>query len=307
MDRLRAFSVLVQVADTGSFTAAARELHMSRPSVSRWIADLEHHLGVSLLARTTRKLAFTEAGRQLVEEAREVLAAVDDAEARARGHHARPTGTLRVTAPVLFGRLHVLPVVQQALEQHPELDVQLILLNRVVDLVQEGFDIGVRIGHLPDSSLLATRVGEVRSVLVASPAYLADRPALTEARQLSEHVLIGRSDAPARWGPDARIEVSPRLWTNDVATAIDAARQGFGISRALSYQVAEDLEAGVLVEVLPGLDPTPIPVHLLRPPGRPPAKTRAFVAAARAVLTARSAKGWNASATAPSDGSSASP
>lgn len=284
MDRLRLIEVLVAVDDARGFAAAGRRLGLSPPAVTRAIAALEARLGVRLVTRTTRRLALTEAGRRLVEGGRRVLGELDEAEAAATGEAAAPSGTLVLTGPVTFGRMHLTPVVAAFLRAEPRLAARLVLADRIVDLVEEGIDAGLRIGALADSSLIARRIGHAQRVLVAAPDYLARRGVPREPADLARHDVVAfTSLAPGlvwRWG-DRRGEAvtfAPRLAVNDAAAAIEAAERAEGIVPAFCYQAAPGIAAGRLVPVLDAFSPPPVPVHLVHPAGRHvPLRVRAFL------------------------------
>ena len=273
MDRLDELMVLVAVLDAGSLAAAGRRLRRSAPAITRALAALEARVGTRLVERTTRCLAPTEAGRNLAEQAKAVLAGYTDAVRDTSEASLR--GTVRVTAPVVFGRRHVTPLVAGFLDAHPAVRVELVLADRNLDLVEEGLDVGVRIGRLADSGLVARRVGEVRRVLVASPDYLATRGTPRTPRDLAGHDAIfssGGRPTPVEWrfreGARGRVvRLAPRLLVNEVEAALVAARMGRGIAMALSYQVADDLAAGNLVRLLPMHEPSPLPVQLVAPGG----------------------------------------
>lgn len=273
MDRLQTLEMFVAVAGEGGFAAAARKLGSSPPAVTRGIAALEARLGTALFHRSTRAVALTDAGTAFLVEARRLLGELADAERTVRGAQAEPRGQLYVTAPVMFGRLHVLPVVDALLVEYDQLAVRMMLIDRNVRIVEEGIDVAVRIGALADSSLKAARVATVRQMLVASPAYLARRGAPATAADLAAHDVIGMEGpraatewqlASGRW----RIERRPRLTVNTVDGAIAATEAGRGIANLLSYQVAEAVDAGRLVALLADDMPPPLPVHLLFEPSR---------------------------------------
>jgi DNA-binding transcriptional LysR family regulator len=289
MDRSDGLAVFVEVAERGSFSAAARRLGRSPAAITRAVAELEARLGVRLLNRTTRAVSVTEAGQRLLAGAKRVLADLDEIERAAAGEGTAPRGELRVTAPILFGRLHVLPAVTEFLARFPEVSVELRLLDRPVDLVEEGLDVAVRIGALAESSAIAARVGAVRQVVVAAPGYLARRGTPQTPADLGEHAVIafvGMSGAE-RWlfqakggdkGGEVSVTIRPRLVVTTAEAAIDAARTGFGITRVLSYQAAGDLARGALRRVLKPYEGDELPIHLLHPGGRhPPPKLRAFL------------------------------
>lgn len=283
MDRLDELTVLVTVLDSGSLAAASRRLRRSPPSITRALAALEDRVGARLVERTTRRLTPTEAGRSLAAQARAVLGAYAEAVRDAADAPAR--GTVRVTAPVVFGRRHVTPLVATFLDAHPAVTVDLVLADRNLDLVDEGLDVAIRIGRLADSSLLARRVGEVRQMLVAAPSYLAARGSPHTPADLAAHDAIFSASRPVpiewRFRDAARtriVRLAPRLLVNEVEAALVAARLGRGIATALSYQVADDFAAGTLVRLLPDHEPPPVPVQLVTPGGRHMApRVRAFL------------------------------
>lgn len=284
MDRLDELAVLVAVLDTGSLIGASRRLRRSPPAVTRALRALEARVGARLIERTTRHIAPTEAGRLVAEHARRVLAEIDEAMRAGAGHAAELSGLLRVSAPVVFGRMHVGPVVSRFLEAHPAVRAEVVFSDRYLDLVEEGLDAAVRIGTLPDSGLVMRLLGHVRRVLVASPVYLARRGVPENLDALADHDIIytvGRPAAPAwRFLPDERggvVRLEPRLMVNQVDAALAAARAGQGIARALSYQVAEDLETGKLARILVDFEPPRLPVQIVMPSGRlVPRRVRAF-------------------------------
>lgn len=285
MDRIGAMNVFVAVADEGSLSAAGRRLHMPLATVSRKVADLEAHLGVRLMTRTTRHLALTEAGRDYLAACKEILERVDDAERMAAGVHASPRGELIVAAPLVFGRLHVLPVVAEYLAASPDVNVRLVLGDRNANLFEEHIDVALRIGALPDSGLMARQVGEITRVVCASPAYLAHNGTPKQPDDLRKHRCVtfeGIMSASA-WsftGPGGaqRIPVRSQLTVNTADAAIAAAVAGVGITRVLSYQVAEPIGKGRLRRLLPRYEPAAVPVHLLwAQQGRLPTRTRSFI------------------------------
>jgi DNA-binding transcriptional LysR family regulator len=283
VDRLDELSVLVAVVDHGSLVAAARRLRRSPPAVTRALAALESRVGARLVERTTRRLSPTDAGRALAEESRALLEAYDGA---ISGPSPTPVrGLLRVTAPVLFGRRHVAPIVTTFLDLFPDVQVELVLHDRNLDLIDEGLDVAVRIGPLSDSSLLMRRVGEVRRVVVASPEYLARRGIPTRPAELSTHDTIFGTNAQGslEWRFDLRgralvVRLAPRLLVNEVDAQLGAARAGRGIARVLSYQVVDDLANGTLVRLLREYEPPPLPVQLVAVSRvHMPLKVRAFL------------------------------
>jgi DNA-binding transcriptional LysR family regulator len=302
MDRLDAMEAFVVAVDRGSLSKAARALGRSTASISRAVSALEAQLGIRLLRRTTRALALTEGGARYLEVSRRVLVELAEAETVARGALTSPQGLLTVTAPVMFGARHVRPLVDAFLAAHAEVRVRLLLLDRTINVVDEGVDVAVRIGHLADSALVATTVGNVRRVVVASPGYLARAGRPREPRDLAAHRTIGFTAlfAGDTWtfggGPDGgrarTIKVAPVLTVNTAEAAVGAALAGVGVTAALSYQVADAIAAGELVALLPKFEPDPIPVQLVYPAGSTTtAKVRAFLALAtpglRAVLPRR--------------------
>ncbi|MBV8913681.1 MAG: LysR family transcriptional regulator [Acetobacteraceae bacterium] len=293
MDRLDELAVLLAILDGGSLAAASRRLRRSPPTVTRILSQLEHRVGARLVDRTTRALSPTEAGRRLAEQGRAVLGAY--AEAAREAGEAPLRGLLRLTAPVVFGRRHVLPVVGAFLDAHPDVQVDLVLADRNLDLVEEGLDVAVRIGRLADSALVVRRVGEVRRVLVASPGYLRARGTPEQPGDLlhgHEAIFSSGRPVPIEWrffgsGRVRVVRLRPRLLVNEVEAALSAARQGRGLALALSYQVADDLAAGTLVRVLPAFEPPPAPVQLVVPGGRHQApRVRAFLDHAAQQLSA---------------------
>lgn len=275
MDRVRQLEVFVQVVERASFAQAAERLELTPPVVTRTVQALEARLGTQLLQRTTRAVQPTAAGQRFYEDSRRLLAELEEAEEAARGWESEPRGELTVTAPVLFGKLHVLPVVLELLEQHPELRARTLFVDRVVNLLEEGMDVAVRIGELPDSSLVAVKLGEVRRVLVAAPEYLKRRGYPDHPRDLARHDTI--SVGSPRW---PGVTVRPRLVVSGNEAAIEAALRGMGITRVLSYQV----EGLRLVRLLPEFEPEPWPIHALHFAGRRPARVAAFIARLKARL-----------------------
>ncbi|MFG7486898.1 LysR family transcriptional regulator [Methylorubrum rhodesianum] len=293
MDRLQGMRVFVRVAEGGGFAGAARALGMSPASVTRAVAALEAAIGARLFIRTTRSVKLTDAGGRYLEDCRRILSEITEAEAVAAGSTATPTGILTLTAPVQFGRLYVLPVVTDYLARHATVAVRALFLDRIVNMVEEGIDVGVRIGHLADSGLTAIRVGSVRRVVCAAPDYLERHGVPETPRDLRAHAVIGSSNPGAlpewRFGPEQRmaVTVQPRLTCNTVDAALAAAVDGWGIARLLSYQVAPALAEGRLRLLLEAHEAAPVPIHVVSPEGRrAPAKVRAFVDLAAARLRA---------------------
>ena len=273
MDRLRTLRTFISVAEHESFAEAGRRLNLSPTTVSRTIAALEASLGVQLLRRTTRSVRLTNEGALFLERCRAGIAEIDQAFDIVRGQRSAPNGVLTVTAPVMFGRLHIQPVIVELLRQHPQLQIRLLLLDRVVSLVEEGVDVAVRIADLPDSSLHMLRVGEVRRVFAASPTYLAAHGRPASLSDLRQHELIWIEDeaGPHRgWGLDEvrRSGRPARFTVNNMEAAVSAAVSGLGVIRTMSYQVAEELAAGRLELVLTDDAAPALPISLLFHSGR---------------------------------------
>ena len=285
MDRFHLMAVYVAVAEAQSFAGGARRLGVSPPAVTRAVAALEERLGTRLLARTTRYVRATDAGLRYLEHARRIIAAADEADDVARGARATPRGQLTVTAPVLFGRLYVMPGILDYLRRFPDVSISAMLLDRVVNLLEEGFDVGVRIGELPDSTARAIGVGHVRRVVCASPAYLKKNGIPRRPADLARHSVVAASPVSASvdWkffgaGKSVTAKVRPRLTVTNNESAIVAALQGFGITRLLSYQVAPHVASGELRIVLSKYEPPRLPIHVLHLEGRQAsAKVRTFV------------------------------
>lgn len=285
MDRLQAMSAFVTVVDCGGFASAARKLELSPPVVTRAVAELEERLGLRLLTRTTRVVRVTEAGARFADDCRRILAEIDEAEVAASGTHAAARGTLVLTAPVLFGHLYVMPVLVDYLRQCPEVDAQCLFLDRIVNLDEEGVDVAIRIGELPDSSMQAIRVGRVRRVLVASPGYLQAHGLPARPEDLAQHTLISRGGVALEvdWqfveaGRTSTQHLHARLRTSSNDSAIAAAVAGFGITRLLSYQVAEPLRLGQLQVVLEAFETAALPIHVVHREGRRATqKVRGFI------------------------------
>lgn len=285
MSRLEAMAILVAVVDAGSMSGAARVLGVPLATVSRKLADLEEHLHTRLLHRTTRQLSLTEAGVSYVAACRRILEEVGEAERAATGEYASPRGELVVTAPVVFGRLHVVPVVADFLAQYPEIDVNLVLTDRVVHLLDEQVHAAIRIGDLPDSNLMAASVGTVRRVVCGSPAYFDAHGIPEKPRDLAGHECISFEVLASRraWvfesaRGEQSIAVHSRLTVNTAEAAIDAATLGVGLIRVLSYQVADAVRRGALRVVLDAFEAAPLTIHLVHTGQAPlPLKLRAFL------------------------------
>jgi DNA-binding transcriptional LysR family regulator len=287
MDRLDDMSVFVAVAESGSLSGASRNLGIPLPTVSRKLAELETHLGTRLFIRSTRKLALTDAGAAYLPACKRILEQIKDAERTASGEYLSPRGDLVVTAPIVFGRLHVLPVINEFLASYPEIDVRLVLSDRNVHLIDDRVDLAVRIGALQDSSMIATHVSSVRRVVCASPAFLASVGAPKVPADLSKFACITFDSftSSATWSfvtPGSRTEravpIHSRLSVNTAEAAIDAAVAGVGLTRVLSYQAAKAVAESKLKIVLAKYEPDPLPVNLVHlGPGLLPFKTRAFL------------------------------
>jgi len=291
MDKLEGMRIFVAVADARGFAPAARQLGMSPPAVTRAIVALETQVGVQLLRRSTRTVALTEAGARFHADCKRILVDIEEAEASASGAHALPQGLLSITAPTMFGRMHVAPLLLGFLAQHPQVTARSHFSDQIVHLLDEGFDLALRIAHLPDSGLTAVRVGHVRRVVIASPQYLAEHGVPRRPADLAQHQAVGFSQhgaTEARWvfyPPGGKASVDGevghpqvRLVSNGGETSITAALAGHGLARALSYQVVDDVLAGRLQLVMVDHEPPPIPVQLVSADGRKAAaKVRAFV------------------------------
>jgi DNA-binding transcriptional LysR family regulator len=296
MDRLDAMAAFVAAVDRGSLAAAARALNHSPAALTRAIAALEDRLGAQLLHRTTRALRLTPFGETYLATCRHILAELQQIERGAASGRETPQGLLTITAPILFGRLKMRPVLDRFLDENPAVTAKLLLLDRVVNIADEGIDLAVRLAHLPDSSLHATPLGHVRRVLCAAPAYLARHPAPDTPAGLIAHACImsndsaaaGWSFASSRGGRALQpVAIRPRLAVNAAEAVIESAMEGHGITRALSYQVAAHVAAGRLRLLLETYEPPPIPVHFVRQADRAiPAKIRAFIDVAAPLIRA---------------------
>ena len=285
MDRLQTMSAFVNVADEGGFAPAARKLKLSPPSVPRAISELEARLGARLLHRTTRSLRLTEVGARYLADCRRILSEIEEADRHAASLHQEPTGLVSVSASVLFGRMHVAPLLLQLLDRYPRIRVSAVFVDRVVHLLEEGIDIAVRIAELPDSSLSAVRVGHLRRVLCAAPDYLDAQGRPRHPADLWVHRTVsfagdttsvdwifGHGAESERFRPDSRFVV------NNADAAIAAAAAGRGITRVLSYMVAPEVRAGRLEILLKDFEPPTVPVNVLhKEPGQTSARVRAVV------------------------------
>jgi DNA-binding transcriptional LysR family regulator len=295
MDRLESMATLLAAVEAGSLSAASRKLGMPLATVSRKVSELEAHLRTRLLNRTSRRLTLTEAGRSYVAACKRILEDIGAAERAAAGEYSAPRGELIMTAPIVFGRLHVLPVVTEFLKAYPEIDIRLSLADRVVNLLEDSIDLALRIGELPDSSLVATRLGAIRRVVCASPRYFAERGTPRKPDDLGAHdcITFGGLTSPHEWifteGKSTRpVAIHSRLVVNTAEAAVDAAVASIGVTRVLSYQAAAAVRAGALAVVLREYEPKPWPVNLVHA-GQPmlPLKLRAFLDFATPRLRAR--------------------
>ncbi len=288
MDRIQMLEVFVAVAEASSFAGGGRATGLSAPSVTRGISELEERLGARLFTRTTRVVRLTDVGQGYLEEVRSILADLQAANDLASGTAARPTGLLRVTAPVEFGRIHVAPVLADFLDTYPDVSAELLTVDRVVNLVEEGIDVGLRIGDLPPSGLMAVRVGHVRRVICASPGYLKAHGVPKTPQDLTEHKIVSISSVTPntewRFGKEGHdvVRLKPRLHVSSIGAGLALARAGWGLTRVLSYQIGPDLQAGALQTLLEPHEPERLPVHLVHQEGRRvSAKLRAFLDFAR--------------------------
>ena len=284
MDRFESMSILLAVVVAGSLSAASRSTGMPLATVSRKISELEAHLGTRLLNRSTRQLSLTEAGQSYIAACKRILEDVADAERTAAGEYSHPRGDLIMTAPIVFGRLHVLPVVTAFLKTYPDIDIRLVLTDRVAHLLEDHLDLAVRIGQLPTSNFVARKVGTIGRVTCASPAYLAERGKPEQPGDLADHDCISfeGTNSGGAWTflmgtTDLSVPIHSRLIVNTAEAAIDAAMAGLGITRVLSYQAAAAVQAGSLTRLLQEFEPAPIPINLVHAnQGLLPLKLRAF-------------------------------
>ncbi|MBD9654368.1 LysR family transcriptional regulator [Pseudomonas sp. PDM12] len=282
MDRWQAMRVFVKVAETGSFASTARQMHMSAPAVTRIVAGLEDLIGARLLVRTTRSVKTTDAGSRYLQDCRRILGDIAEAELAAAGHYAEPSGTLAITAASMFGHLHVLPLVLDYLDAYPGMHARTFFVDRPVNIVDEGIDVAIRIGHLADSGFTAIQVGSVRRVICAAPSYLEKYGVPATPAELKHHRIVVSQSAWAspewRFAEGQRVLIDPVLQSNTNESAIATARAGWGLTRVLSYQADPSLREGALQIVLDAFEEPPLPIHVLYPEGRQaPAKVRAFV------------------------------
>ncbi|WP_184401951.1 LysR family transcriptional regulator [Rhizobium sp. BK650] len=284
MDRWQAMRVFVKVAEAESFADAGRQLHMSPPAVTRTVSALEDIIGTRLLTRTTRSVKLTEAGARYLSDCQRLLADLTEVETAAAGTYGRPTGTLTVTSSAMLGTMFVLPLMTEYLDLYPDVIGRGLFIDRVVNIIEEGIDVAIRIGHLPDSGLTATRVGQVRRVICGSPLYFEKHGVPTAPGDLSKHRIIASTSAWTslewRFGVQKKstVHVKPRLFCSTNEAAISAAANGWGLTRVLSYQIAPQLEAGELRAILSDHEEEALPIHVVHPEGRyASAKVRSFV------------------------------
>ena len=286
MDRIDAMKVFVVALDEGSLAGAGRRLSRSPAAVSRAIAFLEAHVGAELLHRTTRSIRLSEAGERYAAACRRVLAELDEADIVAGGERAAPRGTLTLSAPVISGEMVLRPILDAFLDAYPTVSARLMLVDRAVNLIDEGVDVALRIGELADSSMVATRIGEVRRVVVAAPRYLKQNPRIEEPGDLAKHQIITMAHLPNSWtfpplagsSVPRSVQVTPRLVTNSIRGAVASAAGGRGVALFFLYQVSEQVQNGELEIVLAGHEPAALPVHVITPQGRLSVpKVRAFL------------------------------
>jgi len=295
MDRLEAMSIVLAVAEAGSLSAAARRLSTPPATASRKITELEEHLGAKLFDRSARKLTLTDSGLSYVAALKRILADLSEADRAASGEYAAPTGELIVTAPTELGRLHIIPILAEFLRAYPDIDVRLLLVERIVNLPEAHVDLALRVGVLPDSRLIALRVGTIRRVVCASPAYLEARGMPRTPDDLAAHdcIIYEGFLGPDVWkfvrdGTDVTVTVQPRLVVSNLEAACDAARAGIGLTWTFSYLVKASIEEGTLTTVLDAFQPAPLPVNFVYTAGRfMPIKLRAFLDFAAPRLKAR--------------------
>lgn len=288
LDRLQSLEVFVAVAEEESFAGGARKTGLSAPSATRGVNALEARLGARLFTRTTRKVRLTEVGQTYLEDARHILAQMEAADDAAKGAATNPVGQLRITCSNEFGRIYVAPILTEFLDTYQSVSADVLMVDRIVNMVEEGFDVAVRIGELPSSGLVAVRVGQVRRIICGTPGYFQKHGLPRSPEDLQSHQIVAASPVSPttewRFGRDMQdiVRVRPRLSVSSVATAISVAKRSWGICRVLSYQVGADLQGGALQSVLEEFEPAPMPIHLVHAEGRrAPAKIRAFIELAR--------------------------
>tara|TARA_R110001592_G_scaffold157747_1_gene388639 strand:+ start:2180 stop:3088 length:909 start_codon:yes stop_codon:yes gene_type:complete len=285
MDKLQNIRIFIEVAKQQSFSAAAEVLALSAPATTRSIAALENHLGVKLFNRTTRLVRLTEAGARFLQDAKRIIDDLEQAEAAVIGVYKKPSGTLTITAPVLFGEKHIIPIVTEYLKLHPNVAVKAMLFDRVTNLLEEKIDIAIRIGHLKDSGLYASEVGKVRRIVCAAPSYFDAKGRPNSPIDLADHEIIFPTtfETTNIWqfhnqSKKEQVKLTPRLHCNQNAAALSAVISGHGISRLMSYQIGEELENGKLQSALTEFEEPPLPINVIHVEGRRAnAKIRAFV------------------------------
>lgn len=285
MDKLATIRVFVEAAVHQSFVTASRNLDMSAPAVTRGIAQLEASLGVRLFNRTTRHVRLTDAGERFLSDMKQLLEDLEDAEAAASGSYVNPKGNLTVTAPVLFGQKYIIPVVAEYLERNPAVSVKAVFYDRIGNMLEEGLDVAIRIGHLQDASFYATHVGNVRRIVCGSPDYFAKYGIPERPADLANHKIIMAStvESTTSWkfiasGAKQIVKVSPYLDCNQNGAAVNAVILGCGVTRLMSYQVGEDIKNGKLQRVLDAYETDPLPINIIHLEGRrTTAKIRAFI------------------------------
>lgn len=285
MDRLDAMSVLLSVVEHGSLSAASRALHSPLPTVSRKIVELEAHLGVRLITRTSRRVLITEAGESYVAAARQILERVEEAERRATGEYAAPKGDLTMTAPIVFGRLHVLPVITDFLKAFPDINIHLTMSDRTISLADEHTDVALRISELSDSNLIAIRLGSIRTTIYANPDYLERHFRPSHPDELKNHdcIAFGGVLSTRFWtfhdgAKNIAVPIRTRLSVNTAEAAVDAAAAGLGITRVMAYQAKSAVDASLLVPLLEDFEQEATPVHLVHlSQGLMPLKLRTFL------------------------------
>jgi DNA-binding transcriptional LysR family regulator len=285
MDKIALMRVFVEAAERESFVGASQRLDMSAPAVTRAIAQLEGSLGVRLFNRTTRRVRLTESGNRYFQDAKRILEEIEEVESALLGVYREPKGILSVTAPVLFGRKYIVPILIEFLDRHPELRVKAVFYDRVSNILDEGLDVAIRIGDLKDSSQFAVRVGNVQKVVCGSPDYLSKHGLPNHPADLADHQIIQSSavESSTNWWFESSegktsVRVSPRLQFNQNDSAIFAVKSGYGVTRLMSYQVGEEFQSGSLVRILQGHEPEPIPINIVYLEGlRASAKIRSFV------------------------------
>jgi DNA-binding transcriptional LysR family regulator len=284
MDRLRSLEVFIAVAEAESFAAGAAMCGLSAPSATRGINALEASLGTRLFTRTTRKVRLNDVGKSYIEDARHIIGQMRAADDAVKGASTNPVGLLRITCSNEFGRIYVAPILTDFLDAHPSVSADVLMVDRIVNMVEEGFDLAVRIGELPSSGLAAVRVGQVRRVICGTPEYFAANGRPQTPADLLKHQIVSATPMNPttewRFGQQTQqaVRVTPRLRVSSIATAISVAKSNWGLCRALSYQVGPDLQTGDLQTVLEEYEPAPLPIHLVHVEGRrSPAKVRAFI------------------------------